>query len=123
KPVKRELQNDFGRARRPGPLAFDILETFEKTADIKQQAAEFGTGCVERLMHALARGDHGLGEACSAIAAGAAASRRYRARPIRRRARHHMSAGEIGAQSLAGLKLMRFDQGAPIPSAPARKPG
>ena len=66
-PVERELQHDFGRARRPGPLAFDIVEAFEETANIEQQPAEFGPGRLERLMHALARGDHSLGEACGAL--------------------------------------------------------
>jgi hypothetical protein len=33
-----------------------------------------------------------------------------------------MRTGEIGAQPLAGLELMRLDQGAPIASAPARQP-
>jgi hypothetical protein len=33
-----------------------------------------------------------------------------------------MGAGEIRAQPLAGLKLMRLDQGAAIASAPARQP-
>jgi hypothetical protein len=37
-------------------------------------------------------------------------------------ARHHVSASEIGAQPLAGLELMRLDQGAAVASAPARQP-
>src|ERR1019366_8827354 len=57
-----------------------------READIEQQPAEFRPGRVERLMHALARGDHRLGESCGALAAGAAAAGRYRARPVRRRA-------------------------------------
>ena len=74
-------------------------------------------------MHALARGDHRLGEGRGALAAGAAAAGRYRARPVRGHARHHVSAGEIGAQPLAGLKLMRLDQGAAVAPTPARQPG
>ena len=81
-PIERELQHDLGRARRPGAFAFDILEAFEETADIEQQPAEFRPGRVERLMHALARGDHGLGEGRGALAAGTAAAGRYRARPV-----------------------------------------
>ena len=64
-PVERELQHDFGRTRRPGAFAFDILEAFEETADVKQKAGEFRTDRIERLMHALARGDHRFGE-CAA---------------------------------------------------------
>ena len=34
-----------------------------------------------------------------------------------------MGAGEIGAQPLARLQLMRLDQGAAVAAAPARQPG
>jgi hypothetical protein len=36
-PIKRELQYDFGRARRPDALPFDVFEAFEKTTHIDQQ--------------------------------------------------------------------------------------
>ena len=43
-------------------LAFDIFKAFEKAANIEQQAGEFRTNGVKRVMHPLSRGNHCLGE-------------------------------------------------------------
>ena len=122
-PVERELQHDLGRARRPGAFALDVFQALEEAADVEQQAGEFRADRIERLMHALARRDHGLGESAGALAAGAAAAGRDRARPVRGGARHQMGAGEIRAQPFAGLQLMRRDQGAAVAATAAREPG
>jgi hypothetical protein len=123
RPVECELQHDLGRTRRPSPLAFDVLEAFEETADVEQQTAELGTGRVDRLMHALTRSNHRVGKIRALSADRSAAPRRNRAHPVRRGARHHMGAGEIGTQLFAGLELMRLNQGAPIAATPSRQPG
>ena len=122
-PVKRQLQHHLCGSCRPGALAFDVFEALEKTADIQQQPAEFRADGVERLMHPLARADHHVGECGAAFTAGAAAAGSDRAHPIGGGARHQMGAGEIDAQPLAGLKLMRFDEGTAVAPTTARKPG
>jgi hypothetical protein len=47
-PVKRELQHDFSRMRGPSPLTLDIIEAFEKAADVDQQTCEFRTYDIKR---------------------------------------------------------------------------
>jgi hypothetical protein len=84
------LQHNFGRTCRPSLLAFDILKALEETANVDQQSGEFTTGGIKRLMDTLSRGDHRLGESGGAIAPCATADGRYRARLVRRRARHQM---------------------------------
>jgi hypothetical protein len=56
-PVKRQLQDHLGRARRPRPLALDTFQAFEKAADIEQHAGKFRSDTVERMTDALACGD------------------------------------------------------------------
>ena len=73
-------------------------------------------------MQALARRDHDVGRACRTLAAAAAVGG-DRACPVGGRARHQIGAGEIGAQALAGLQLMCFDEGAAVAAAPAGEPG
>ena len=63
-----ELQHDFAGARGPHALALDIFETFEEAANIKQQACEFWTDRVKRLVHALTRGNHCVGKNARAFA-------------------------------------------------------
>src|SRR6185437_14253372 len=52
----------------------------------------------------------------------AAAAGADRARPVRCRARHHMRAREVTAQTFAGLQLIGRDQRTSVTSAPAREP-
>ncbi len=42
-------------------LALDVLEAFQKAADVEQQAGKFRADRVERLVHALARVGHRVG--------------------------------------------------------------
>ena len=121
-PLEAELQHDLGRALRPGAVALDVHETFEKAADVPQQAGKFRAGRVERKMQALARRDHDVGREGCALAAAAAVGGE-RACPVGGRARHQIGACEIGAQALAGLQLMRFDERAAVAAATAREPG
>ena len=60
--IEGELQYDFAGASRPCTFAFDIFKAFEKAANIEQQAGEFRTNGVKRVMHPLSRGNHCLGE-------------------------------------------------------------
>jgi hypothetical protein len=117
-PIERELQHNFGRTRRPSPLAFYIHMVLEEAADVDQQSGEFRSSGIERLMHPLSRGDHRFGEGAGASPTAAG---RYRAGPVRCRARHEVSPGEIRAQPLARLQLLRLDQGAAVTAAAARQ--
>ena len=102
-------------------LALDILEPFEKAAYIEQQTGEFRPDGVKRLMHALARGDDGIGKCAGASAAGSrpddnGLDQFEVVRGIR------CARVKSGAQALTGLQLMRLDQGAAVAAAPARQP-
>jgi hypothetical protein len=55
KPVKSELQHDFGRTRWPCAFAFNILEALEKAADVEQEACEFRANRIERAANLLCR--------------------------------------------------------------------
>ena len=103
------------------PARARCRRALEEATDVDQQPGEFRPDGVERKMHALARGDHRVGRGRGTFAATAAGGNR--ARPAGGRARHQMRAREIGAQALAGLQLMRLDQGAAIAPAPPREPG
>ena len=35
--IQPKLQHDLGGARRPAPLALDVCQAFQKTADVEQQ--------------------------------------------------------------------------------------
>jgi hypothetical protein len=73
-------------------------------------------------MHTLLCGDHRLRKNAGAIATRSTTAGRFRARPVRGRARHEMLPRKIGAQPLAGLQLLRLDQGAAITTTPACQP-
>jgi hypothetical protein len=101
-PVECELQHHLGRAQRPGALAFDIFQALQEAAHVEQEPGEFRADRVERLMHVLARRNHGIGRSGGTFA-GATPSVRDRALPVGGGARHQIGAGEIAAQPLARL--------------------
>ena len=68
-PVKCQLQHHLGRTRRPGPLALDTFQAFEKAADVEQHAGKFRSDTVERMTDALACGDNSFGESAGTLAA------------------------------------------------------
>lgn len=121
KPIERELQHDFGGARRPSTLTLDVVEAFEKAADVKQKPGKFRARGIERVTHPLPRCDHRFGKDTGALCTAAAATA-HGTFPVRRRARHHVRTGEIAAQPLTGLQLMRCNQGAPVAAAPSGEP-
>ena len=54
-PVEAELQHHLARARRPAALALDVFEPLEEAADVEQQAGEFRSDRIERVVQALTR--------------------------------------------------------------------
>jgi hypothetical protein len=61
-PIKGKLQNDLARACRPGTFTLDLLEAFQKATNVDQQACEFRTNIVQRMMHALSRSNYCFGQ-------------------------------------------------------------
>ena len=70
--IERELQYDLARTRRPCAFSLYIRKAFEEAADVEQQTCEFRTDGIKRVVHALTRRDHCVGEYRFAFAALAA---------------------------------------------------
>lgn len=121
KPVKSELQDDFGAARGPQALAFDVIQTFEKAAHIEKQAGKLRSDGMECLLHALARRNDRFRHIHPAAVVSASAVR-HSGVPVRGHARHQLRAGEFGAQTLAGCELMRREQRLAVASFAPREP-
>ena len=120
-PIETELQHHLGGAARPAAFALDVFESLEEAAHVEQKPGEFRADLVKRLAHLLARRDRGFGECRGAGAA--MAILRHRGGPVGGDARHHLRAGEISAQPLAGLQLCGFDQRTAIAPFAPREPG
>ena len=58
--IKRELQHDLRRARRPAALTLGYFEPFQKTANVDKQTGKFRTDRIKRMMHALPSGNDGI---------------------------------------------------------------
>jgi hypothetical protein len=67
-------QHDLARARGPGAIAFDVLQAFQKTANIDQQTGELGANGIKRVTHALPGSDDRLGQRIGPISPTATAS-------------------------------------------------
>lgn len=76
KTIEAELQHNFSRASRPGTLTLDVFKAFEEAANVKQQACEFRTERVKRVMHPLPRRNHCVGKHTSSFASAAPAAGR-----------------------------------------------
>ena len=79
-----------------------------------------GPTAFQRAPYALARRERRFREGRHAAAAAVLRDRRG---PVGGDARHHVGAGEVGAQPLAGLQLHRLDQRAAVARLAAREPG
>jgi hypothetical protein len=60
--IERELQHDLRRPGRPSPLPLHVLKALEEATDVEQQAGEFRPNRIERVAHALPRGDDSFRE-------------------------------------------------------------
>ena len=74
--IETELQHNFARASRPSTLTLDVLKTFQEAANVEQQACEFRTERVKRVMHPLPRRNHCVGKHASSFASAATAADR-----------------------------------------------
>jgi hypothetical protein len=59
--IKAELQNNFRRTGRPVALAFGHLDSFQKTANVKQQTREFRADRIKRMTHTLTGRNYRVG--------------------------------------------------------------
>ena len=111
KPRKRELQDHFACPLRPAIDLFSLLQTFQLTTDVDEDAGEFGPYRVERARNLLLGGDGVIGESGGMRwRATPCAARRRKARPVRSDARTEMGVPIIGTQAFTGFGLLIRDQ-------------